>query len=514
MAALLLLILILLPLTTLAEPVRDSSALKAQSARTEPLTISEVLARIELTHPLLRATGVERIEARAKILKALGAWEPTFKNETEAGRYQVWNFLALRQEQTGGFNDTTLAVGHPWGFRIEGGIRNGFGDRFTQSATTYIADVQLFYHTQQALFAGEAHLLRGFMINEEYAEFQKAELAGPQAEITVAQKRQDLYLAGAVQYWDWQVAVKQSEVQQRALAVAEERFTQIEGQAKSGLASPLDVIEARQEVQRRREAAIAAQRKVEYEQYHLSLYLWENGEPVTPRPEWAPEFQGETPLPTKDEVAAYKVEAKEDRPEVREIYIEAKMNNIDIKLAKNHLLPKLDFKGGQMPYALDWVVGIGYRFEANFEMPLFQRKGRGEVMYAEADQQQLVMKQLYTEQQVSVDVDNWLSAIVRARDRVKAATEALRLAKTLEEGERTRFNMGASTVLFVNVRERNVVTQAYQLYRAQADYAVARGGMLWARGLLSKPWPQSELVKYGNPVTAAGMNGFKRPGRD
>ena len=72
MAALLLVILILLPVTTLAEPVHDSSALKAQSARTEPLTISEVLARIELTHPLLRATGVERMQARAKILKALG----------------------------------------------------------------------------------------------------------------------------------------------------------------------------------------------------------------------------------------------------------------------------------------------------------------------------------------------------------------------------------------------------------------------------------------------------------
>jgi outer membrane protein TolC len=152
--------------------------------------------------------------------------------------------------------------------------------------------------------------------------------------------------------------------------------------------------------------------------------------------------------------------------------------------------------------------------ESFFAMPLFQREGRGKVLYAEADQQQLVLKQLYTEQQVSIDVDNWLSAQVRARDRVKAATEALRLAKTLEEGERTRFNMGASSVLFVNLRERNVVDMAYQLYRAQADYAVARGGMLWARGVLSKPWPESELAKYGNPLTAAGMNGYKQPGRD
>lgn len=73
---------------------------------------------------------------------------------------------------------------------------------------------------------------------------------------------------------------------------------------------------------------------MEHEQYKLALFLWENGEPVTPRPEWAPEFQGETPLPSEEDVAAFKVEAAEDRPEVRDLYIEARLNNIDLKLAK------------------------------------------------------------------------------------------------------------------------------------------------------------------------------------
>jgi len=516
MIALVLALVTLLPMTALAEPIHDSSALKAQLTRTAPLTIGEVLARIELTHPLLRAMGAERAKARAKILKALGAWEPQIKNYTQTERYNTWNLTTafdIPSQHTAGYADSTVQVGHPWGFTVEGGLRSGFGDK-GNARIAYPPDLLATYAQQHFYYGGSVHLMRGFMVNEENAQFQQAELAGPQAEIKVAQKRQDLYLAGAVQYWDWQVAVKQAEIVKRALGVAEERLVQVEGLAKGGKVAPLDVVEANQEIQKRREAAIAAQRKVEYEQYKLSLFLWENGEPVTPRPEWAPEFQGETPLPTKDEVAAYKVEAKEDRPEVRDLYIDAKLNNIDIKLAKNYLLPKFDFKGGQMESGSDWNVGIGYRTESWFAMPVFQREGRGKVLFAEADQQQLALKQLYTEQQVSIDVDNWLSAQVRARDRVKVATEALRLAKTLEEGERTRFNMGATTVLFVNVRERNVVNQAYQLYRAQADYAVSRGGMLWARGLLSKPWAESELAKYGNPLTAAGMNGFKRPGRD
>jgi outer membrane protein TolC len=407
-----------------------------------------------------------------------------------------------------------LEVGHPWGFTVSSGIRSGFGDHANRNLVAFPPDMLSFYHNQHFYFGGSFHLLRGLIINEENAQFQQAELAGAQAEIKVAQKRQDLYLAGAVQYWDWQVAVKQAEVVKQALAVAEARYAYVEGQAKAGRIAPLDVSEAGQEVQRRQAAAIAAQRKVEYEQYKLSLFLWENGETVTPRPEWAPEFTGETPLPTEEEIALAKVAAKEDRPEVRDIYIQAKMNNIDLKLAKNTLLPSLDLEGGPTPGAADWIVGIGYRVGLHAEMPLFQREARGKVKSAEVGQAQLALKQQYYEQQVTFDVDNWYSAIVRARDRVRAATESYRLAKVLEEGERKRFDMGATSILYVNTRERNAVEAAYQLYRAQYDYVLARGGLLYAKGALAKPWPESELAKYGNPLTAAGLNGFKQPGRD
>jgi len=528
---LLLFSLMMVPATALADPVLDSSVLQAQSARTAPLTIEEVLARIELTHPLLKATGLERVQARAKILKALGAWEPKVRNEVEFDRYQTFNLTnasGAPNHLSSGYNDTFIKVGHPIGWEFFVGLRNVFGDHATLMGDNTIApvrnvqspgiaipqDLQLFYPQQMMLIGGKLNLLRGFMVNEENAQFQQAELAGPQAEIKVAQKRQDLYLAGAVQYWDWQVAVKQADVVKRTLAVAEERYRMVEGRSKGGAIAPIDVVEAREEVQRRREAAIAAQRKVEYEQYKLALFLWEDGQPVTPRPEWAPEFHGEMTLPSDDDVAAFKVEATEDRPEVRDLYIEAKLNNIEIKLAKNGLLPKLTVEGGPAIGSIYWVGGIGYRMATLFSMPLFNRGARGKVLHAEAQQERLAWKQAYAERQVQIDVDNWLSAQVRARDRVKAATEALRLAKTLEEGERARFNMGATSVLFVNLRERAVVEVAYELYRAQADYVVSRGGMLWARGALSKPVSERVLSKYGDPLHASGSSGRKLPGRD
>ena len=522
--------LTLLPAMALAEPSTiENSAPTVSTARTVPLTIEEVLARIELTHPLLRATGLERANARAKVLKTLGAWEPRVRNELEFDRTQTYNLTNVSgapNHLSGGYVDTFLKIAHPWGWEMFGGVRNGYGDhamisgqvvgtRNVQSPGIAIPqDLQMFWPQQMMLVGGKFNFLRGFMMNEEYAAFQQAELSGPQAEIKVAQKRQDLYLAGAIQYWDWQLAVKQNEVQKQNLAVAEARFTQVEGQAKAGKVSPLDVVEVGQEVQRRKEAAIAAQRQVEYEQYKLSLFLWENGEPVTPRPEWAPEFTGETPLPTEDEIAGYKVEAKESRPEVRELAIELQMNNIDVKLAKNSLLPKLYIEGGPAIGAIYYFGGIGYRVGTMFSMPLFNREARGKVAHAQAEQERLTYELWNKEQKVSLDVDNWVSAIVRARDRVRAASEAYRLALVLQDGERKRFDMGATSILFVNMRERNAVEAAYELYRAQYDYVLSRGGLLLARGALSKAVGESVLAKYGDPVNTAGSSGEQLEGRD
>jgi outer membrane protein TolC len=531
--ALVLVMLTLLPTMSFAESSTiEASATTAAAVRTAPLTIEEVLARIELTHPLLRATGLERAQARAKVLKTLGAWEPKLKNDLEMDRYQTYNLTNVSgapNHLTGGYVDSVLKIGHPWGWEMYGGIRNGFGDHATLSGQNTLnpsdrnvqspaiavpQDLQMFWPQQMAIVGGKFNLLRGFMMNDEYAAFQQAELNGPQAEIKVAQKRQDLFLAGAVQYWDWQVAVKQAEVQKQTLAVAEDRFAQVQGRAKAGAVALLDAIEAEQEVQRRREAAIAAQRKVEYEQYKLSLFLWENGEPVTPRPEWAPEFTGETPLPTEGEIAAAKVAAKEDRPEVRELGIEIQMNEIQLKLAKNSLLPSLTIEGGPAMGAIYYYGGIGYRVGTMFSIPLFNRGARGKVSHAEAEQERLTYELWNAEQKVSLDVDNWVSAIVRARDRVKAATESYRLAKTLEEGERKRFELGATNILFVNTRERKAVEAAYELYRAQYDYVLSRGGLLWAKGALSKPVAETVLAKYGDPSVSAGSSGHKIEGRD
>ena len=469
-------------------PAPAGETMKSKSLPPIPLSVDEIHAWIDRAHPLLRGASTEKVMARGKMLKALGAFEPTLINDTELER-----FISIsdpgRGTQTVGFNDTFIEARHPWGFRYSGGVRQAIGD-------AKIPDLAFNGGNSQVLLGGLFPLLRGLMMNPEHAELQRSELADPRAEVQISQTRQDLFLAAATQFWDWVTAVKLAEVQRRAVGVAEDRLRQVEGRAKAGAIAPLDVVEANQEVQRRREVAIAVQRLVEQEQLKLSMFLWENNAPVTPSLERAPDFPSPMLVPMPDTIRTHKDQAKVDRPEVKEIGIEAKLNDIDLELAKNNLLPSLDAEVAPARAPEKFILGLGYRFGLELKIPIFQRRSRGEVLEAQGKADRFVLLQLFREQQVLVDVDNSLSAIERAKERVTIAAESLRLAKTLEEGERFRFSLGATSVLFVNLRERNSVDSESQVIRAKADYQKAQALYQWAIGA----WA-ARTVPFATPVT-------------
>ncbi len=478
--------LLMLPVVAHAAQIREVPA--AKPLPPIPFSLDEVHSWIDRTHPLLRGAGAEKTIARGQMLKALGAFEPTLINDTELERF-ISSTDPSKGTQTVGFNDTLVEALHPLGFRGSAGFRQAIG-------TARIPDLSFGDGNQQILLGGFIPLLRGLMINPERADLQRSELAAPRAEITIIQTRQDLFLAAAHQFWDWVTAAKLLDVQKRALAVAEDRYKQVEERAKAGVVAPIDVTEAGQEVHRRREVAIAARRLLEQEQFKLSMFLWDKGSPTTLPLDRVPEFPAEKPAPTPEHITVQKVEAMKERPEVKALEVEAKMNNIDLALAKNNLLPSLNLEAAPARSPEKFVLGLGYRFGAELRIPLFQRRGRGEVLQAQGQAERLVVAQQYRENQVLVDIDNAVSAIVRARERIEEATQALRLVEIVEEGERYRFSVGTSSLLFVNLRERNTIDSQSQVLRAKAEYHKALALYQWAIGAWAKNPVEALQVGY------------------
>ena len=449
------------------EPKPDTPTL--DSSPQPALTLKMVLSRVEEGHPLLRGTQTERQVASGKLLTALGQFEPNLVNDWELER------LVKNGETTSvGFNDTLIEMSHPWGIKGFAGFRAGIGD-------VEVADLGI-KKSNQALLGIVFPLLRGFITNPAHAELQKSSLANRQAELEIQRSRQDLYLGAATQYWNWVAAHKLLELQQKAVTVADARATQLTNQAKAGAKAQFDVIEANQEVQRRRERLIKAQREIDQEEYKLALFLWEEDQLVVPKHRDSPPF----PNNLSDRAFALGKQDTEHaisvRPELQLVQLEAEFNHIDLDVAENNFLPSLNIQAQPSRKPEDFVLGLGYRFGAVFSFPFLQREARGDLLQMEGKAQRLKLLQQYRLQQVTMDVANAQSAITRAHDRVQAAQQSFQLAKQLEKGERTRFKLGATTLLFVNLRERNVLRAAEGWIAAMTDYQKALALYEWATG--------------------------------
>ncbi len=487
------LVLIFLAFAGMSSPAVAAEREKPKTLPAIPLTLEEVLGWVDQSHPLLQGAGTEKIVARGRLLRALGQFEPAMVNDTEVERF-ISQLNPQKGTQTVGFNDTFVDLRSPSGIRGMAGVRAALG-----SAT--IPDLGFAGNSAQVLLGGTIPLLKGLLINAESAELQRSNLADPRADIQIAQTRQDIFLGAASQFWDWVATWKIVGVQRRALKVAEDRLKQVEQRAKAGAVAPLDAVEANQEVQRRKETLIAATRVVEQEQYKLSMFLWEKNEPTVPDAARVPDFPKQGEIPSREMVQADKVTAKTVRPEVRAVDIEAKINNIDLELAKNNLLPSLDAEAAPARNPEKFVLGLGYRFGLEFRMPFMQKRAKGEILEAQGKADRLVLTQKFREQQVVVDVDNAISAIERAKERIAAAFQSLQLARTLEEGERFRFSVGATSVLFVNLRERNTVDSENQWIRAQADYQKALALYQWATGVWGTSTYAAATVPVNYPLT-------------
>lgn len=447
----------------------DTAEKSSEVTSTSILTLQNVLASVEHGHPLLQGSQTQKTVAAGKLLKALGAFEPNLVNDWELER-----LISSGSTTSLGFNDTFVEMRHPWGVRGFAGFRAGIGD-------VEVADLGI-NNSNQPLLGIVFPLLRGFMNNPAHAELKKSELANKQAELEIQQTRQDLYLGAAMQYWNWVAAWKFMGLQEKAVTVAEARAVQLTKQANAGARAQFDVIEANQETQRRREILIRAKRKLEEEQLKLALFLWEDDSPIKPEQKTAPDFPSTNSMRTSGQFEQDRQDAATRRPEVQLVNLEAEFNHIDLDVAENNFLPDLTAEAQPSRKPDEFVLGLGYRFGVQLSFPFLQRAAQGDLLQTKGEAQRLKLLQKYRMQQVALDVDNAQSAITRAKERIQISQQALQLAKALEKGERTRFKLGATSLVFVNLRERNVVQAAEEWINALAEYQKALALYEWAIG--------------------------------
>jgi len=436
----------------------------ASEERGRPLHFDEVLQSVNAHDPRIREAVARLREAESNTLAKRGAFDPRLEGE---GKLVTGAYYDLRSADVELRQPTTL-----WGSEIYVGYRVGLG--VNERWPTYRDD--------QTLSGGEVRagievpIWRGGLIDPERAERARAMSLEEAAEQGLSVTKLNLELAAAQTYWNWVGTGQNRQVAKALLELAEQRDSQLRRRLKAGSIAEFDVVDNERILLERKAWLVAAERAFEKATFELSLFMRDSqGMPVLLGAERLPERVAVAPIGDLsveraiDEVLAC-------HPEVEKARAELEAVEVDQRLSRNDVAPELKavFEysrdlGNLTSTDLDFTLP-GNVFEAGVKlsMPLLLRKERGRAGAARAEVADKQAQLRFVSDRLRARTRDAASAVEAAQRRAQLTDEVVDTAAELAEGERRRFEVGSSNLVFVNLREQQAAMARMRYIEAVA----------------------------------------------
>lgn len=427
-------------------PVPRSRPEKAFAPQSR-LTLEETLSIVDTHYPKLLQGQVEVSKAEGKTLESQGAFDPVLKNINEYKRIQDITKSGVFKNAV--HNESLLELPTRSGIKLFAQIRVNPND----------ASSPVLQSGRSGEYSGGAivPLMRNFIVNPERGKEQQARLGQSLASINLNISRLNVLFEASVAYWDWINAYQKLEVARGLLDIAVSREDFVKKQVADGDMPALDITEAEKEIRIRRGNLVRAERDIARAAFKLSLFLWSDRGDKPPEISSANLVKADL-VPrrlSEAEMEAGIQRALSIRPELASIDIQREIVKVDLKVAKNMMLPVVD-----LVYRQGYDTGfdgIGPVFTGGIKtsIPVRQRKARGLIQQAKMDLRKLELEEQFLKRKISLEVRDAASELNAAFERFIQAGEEVEKARAVEEGERKRYGLGDSSLFLVNRRERD-----------------------------------------------------------
>ncbi len=444
-----------------------SALVGVASAQSGPLTLDDVIRRVDRNFPKLVGTRLQQNLADAKAREKRGAFDPSFTFSTDSARYNSSSTAGKALEFT--TNESAFEVTLPSGLKLFAGQRLNYGLVKSPASST---------GSFGEYFIGfKLPLLRGLRINEKNVALQQARLSQPLASQGIDSFRLELFLKTSTLYWDWVAAGQRLEVSRKLVKVAQDRANLLGTVVKKGDAARQLFEEASQEVQRRQGAFLKNEREFVKFSYKLNLLLWEGDDPSQDLPtEKQVALSRDTVAEIPESQLALSLsKADQARPELKALVLTKKILDLDLDLAKNDRLPSLEIALSPGFDLGERGIGNSWKFGVFLSVPLVQNTANGRIDAAKLKIQKLEIDLKFAKQEIRNEILDASNAIALSLKRYQAAMKEYDLALEVERIEIINFKDGGGTLFLVNQRERataEALTRAIDVY-AEYQQAIA-----------------------------------------
>lgn len=439
---------------------------------TSAVTLGHVVESVRSQYPPQLAALIEQDIANGRVRAALGAFD--------------WNLNAGGASNLAGYYDGRTGFANLekplsfWGGSVYGGYRlsSGFLPDYNKDRTKIDGE---------AVLGFKVPLLRDGTIDRRRATLWQAEIDQQLAEPFILRQYLDFVRASTITYYTWLASGKRLLFAEELLRIAQKRDSAIAEQVQRGASARIVQVDNKRLVVSRQISVVQAKRRFEAAAIELSLFLRnkETAEPIVARREQLPsDFPTQT-TPKYSQMAADIDTAWIRRPEVRRIELTIEKTNIDMRLAKNNLMPSLELGvnarqgvGGSRPS--DKLEKEEVEAKLEFRLPLERREAKGRVDVAQSQISRLQNERQFARDRIAADVRDSYSALIAAQDTLRQTRINVDLAQQLEDAENEKLEHGATDLLALQIREQATfdarvleVDALLEHFRAEANYRAA-----------------------------------------
>ena len=329
------------------------------------------------------------------------------------------------------------------------------------------------------------HLLRGFGTR---ANARFIRIARNDVKYSASVFRQNVITALAVvmtSYYELLADQESIRMAQGRLEYAQRLLADNQGEAKSRPAAQYDVLRSQEEVALRQQDLLAAQHTFSQDGQSLKAKLSKSFNEELASMEIIPSDRLPEPRPGDVPTLAEALkEAATHRPEIEQVELNLRNQQVVIQAIHNSLLPSLDVYASYYRAGLDGALSPtftnilhgdfpNYSFGVTVDMPLRNRTAQADAERALLEQRRLQVKLQNARNQAVWDVNKAWSGVQQSRDQLEADQKLVTLARQVLEMQQQKSTLASATVEEVITAQQNLAIAQGHVVKAHATYAKA-----------------------------------------
>lgn len=349
----------------------------------------------------------------------------------------------------------------------------------------------------------------GYSVN--LAGLRKAQLSTKSSIYELQGYAQTLISQVETAYWDYALAVRQLEIYEESLKLAQRQFDETRIMIDVGKLAEIELIASEAEVASRNEGLINARSNIEKTRIKLLRLLNPpNINFITQGIVIMDEFV--IPEFNTGEMKSHIDVALDNRPDLNQAELQLKRNNLDVLTTRNGLLPRMDFfvTLGMTGYSDSFTQSIGnvggdgnsYQVGVQYTQAIGNRNSRERYRQSKITKEQSEIAIENLVQLVKEDVAVAWIELNRTSEQITATEASRRLQESKLRAEMEKHRVGKSTSLLVAQVQRDLLASQISEIQAIANYHQALINLLRLEGIL--------LDRYGislnsGEVTESGI---------